>query len=75
MTLVKGLYFKEKTQNAPDFVIGNLSAKRDDLIAFLRECEGEWVNMQILTSKAGKPYIALDNWKPKKYEKYPTVEN
>jgi len=61
---VKGLFFKEKHQNAPDFVIGKLSAKRLELIEFLQSESDEWVNMDIKLSKEGKHYIAVDTWKP-----------
>jgi hypothetical protein len=62
--LVNGLFYKVKHQNAPDFVLGNLSVKRTDLIEFLKGQSEDWINMQILMSKAGKPYIAVDTWKP-----------
>ncbi len=62
--LVKGLFFKPKKEKQPDFVLGGLSAKREELIEFLKEQSDEWVNMQILMSKAGKPYISVDDWKP-----------
>lgn len=62
--LAKGLYFKEPHQNAPDFVKGRLSVKNEDFIAFLKEQGGEWTNLQIKVSKAGKPYVEVDDWKP-----------
>ena len=61
---VKGLFFKEKHANAPDFVIGKLSAERLELIEFLQSESDEWVNMDIKLSKEGKHYIAVDTWKP-----------
>jgi len=68
---VSGLYFKEKHPNAPDFVIGGLSAKRQDLIDYLQKSDDEWLNWQIKKSKAGKPYIEVDTWKPKQDESTP----
>ena len=60
---VDGLYFKPKRENAPEWVLGSLSAKTDDLIKFLKT-KGEWVNMSILMSKKDKPYIEVDTWTP-----------
>lgn len=71
--LVKGLYFKVKHEKAPDFVLGNLSVKKADLIEFLNTQNEDWINMQILMSKGGKPYIAVDNWKPANKEQEDAV--
>lgn len=59
-----GIIFK-RPQNAPDYVIGSLSVKVEEFIGFLKEQGGEWVNLKIMESKGGKPYIELDTWKPK----------
>ena len=61
---IDGLMFKEKHQNAPDFVICKLSIKREELIAWLQAKDGEWINGDIKRSKNGKIYAAVDNWKP-----------
>jgi len=61
---IDGLMFKEKHQNAPDFVICKLSIKREELIAWLQAKDGEWINGDIKRSKQGKIYAAVDNWKP-----------
>ena len=66
--LVNGLFFTPKKEQQPDFVLGNLSAKRIDLIAFLQTQSADWVNMQVLMSKAGKPWIKIDDWKPEQKE-------
>ena len=61
---IDGLMFKEKHQNAPDFVVCKLSIKREELIAWLQAKDGEWINGDIKRSKNGKIYAAVDNWKP-----------
>lgn len=66
MTFVNGLFFRWPGKNAPKFIIGSLSAKREELIEFLNSQKGEWVNMTIKESKENKLYIALDEWEPKK---------
>ena len=61
---VDGMIVK-RSENAPDFVICNLSLKCDELVAFMREHHKEkWVNIQIKQSKGGKYYAELDTWQP-----------
>ena len=60
-----GLIFK-RSEKAPDYVIGSLSIKKSEFIPFLNSEQGDWVNLSIKLSKAGKYYIELDTWKPKK---------
>lgn len=63
--MADGMFFKEKHQNAPDFVIGGLSIKIDQFAKFVKDHkDGEYLNFQVLKSKQGKPYIVLDTWKP-----------
>lgn len=63
--LAEGLFFKEKRQNAPEFVIGGFSIKIDQFSKFVKDHkDGEYLNFQVLKSKQGKPYIVLDTWKP-----------
>ena len=59
-----GFIFK-MNPNSPEFVVGSLSLKADDAIAFIRERESKgWVNLNIKIAKSGKPYVELDTWKP-----------
>lgn len=63
--MADGMFFKEKHQNAPNFVIGGLSIKIDQFSKFVKDHkDGEYLNFQVLKSKQGKPYIVLDTWKP-----------
>lgn len=71
---VTGLFFKKPSPKAPDFIIGSLSAKREELIAFLMLQTGEWTNMSIKESKGGKIYIELDQWKPAENSKKESKE-
>lgn len=59
-----GIIFKLPHQNAPDFVKGGLSIKREEFIASLQKEEGEWINLQLKVSKEGKAYAQIDDWKP-----------
>lgn len=61
----KGIFYKRR-ESAPDFVIGNLSVKKDDFVEFVNEHAGSdgWLNLNILKSQSGKPYIEVDTWQP-----------
>jgi|11_taG_2_1085331.scaffolds.fasta_scaffold06612_2 hypothetical protein len=60
-----GFIFK-RNDNAPDFVVGNVSVKVDDAIAFLKSNQKKgWVNLNIKRSQGGKYYTELDTWQPK----------
>ena len=61
---IPGLFFKDKHENAPDFVICKGSIKVADLAAFLAKQDGEWINFDLKRSRDGKPYAAVDDWKP-----------
>jgi hypothetical protein len=61
---IDGLIVKAPHPNAPDFVKAKLSIKREELIGWLQQQPGEWLNADIKESRAGKWYAAIDNWKP-----------
>jgi hypothetical protein len=64
-----GLIVKDRRESAPEWVKGSLSIKVDDFKAFLdKHNSGGWVNIDLLTAKSGKPYAALNTWKPHKDE-------
>ena len=66
---VYGLIVKEPHQNAPDFVKCAISIKREELIEWLTNREGDWVNIDVKESKGGKWYAAVSNFKPKQENK------
>ena len=66
--LIGGLYPK-KRDGQPDFVIGKLSINvaqfREWMAEYLKANQGsEWINIDMLVSKAGKGYAKLDTWEP-----------
>ncbi|KAB7765366.1 hypothetical protein [Xanthomonas sp. LMG 12461] len=61
---ITGLIVKPKHERAPGYVICKLSIKREELIAWLQEQDGEWVNADIKESQGGKLYAQVDEWKP-----------
>lgn len=59
-----GFSFK-KNDNAPSFVVGKLSLKIDDAIAFMkRNDKNGWVNLNINQANSGNFYVELDTWEP-----------
>jgi len=60
-----GFSFKRQ-ENAPDFVVGRLSMKVDDAIAFIKQhAKAGWVNLNIKTARSGNHYLELDTYEPK----------
>ena len=70
--LPKGLRFFKKNDKAPDFVIGSMVVTPDELNAFcidnpnlMTEYNGQQqLKVQVLRSKDGNLYCAVDTWKP-----------
>ena len=67
-----GIFFNSKHENAPDFVLGSISFKVDEAVAFLQKYKKEdgYVNVDFLRGKPkvegekGKPYFKLNTYKP-----------
>ena len=60
-----GFSFK-RSENAPDFVIGRLSMKVEDAVAFIKEHEKRgWINLNIKQARSGNYYVELDTYEPK----------
>ena len=62
-----GMYFKLPHENAPDFVIGSPSIHKEKMLAWLQGKEANeagYINLTVKVAKSGKPYVAVDNWKP-----------
>jgi len=59
----KGFIFK-KNENSPEWVVGRLSLKKDEAIAFIQSQGNEWINLNIALGQQGNFYVELDTWKP-----------
>lgn len=60
-----GFLFK-RNEKAPDFVVGRLSIKVEEAIAFMKQHEkGGWVNLGVKTARSGNYYIDLDTFEAK----------
>lgn len=58
-----GLIVKAPRDGAPDYVKAAISIKREELIAWLSERDGEWVNLDVKEAKSGKWYAAVNTYK------------
>ena len=66
--LVQGMYAK-RNEKAPDFVICGLSIKVSEFAKFVKEhAKDDFLNIDILRSKEGKPYAVKNTFEPKKQE-------
>ena len=66
ITFIGGLIAKAPHEKAPEYVKAKLSIKRKELIDWLIEQGGEWINAEIKEGRSGKWYCAVDDWKPNK---------
>ena len=61
----EGFSFK-RNENAPDFVVGRLTVKVDEAIAFLKaNVKNGWVSLDVKTGRSGNHYVELDTYEPK----------
>lgn len=61
---IDGLIVKAPNDNAPEYVKAKLSIKRQELIDWLGQQQGDWINADIKVSQGGKYYAQVDDWKP-----------
>jgi hypothetical protein len=60
----KGFIFK-RNANAPSFVVGSISVKVDEAIAWLQANQSNgWANLKVNQAQNGNYYIELDTWQP-----------
>jgi hypothetical protein len=59
-----GFSFK-RSEKAPEFVIGRLSMKVDEAVAFIKTHQKSgWVNLNVKQARSGNYYIELDTFEP-----------
>lgn len=64
-----GFSFK-RNENAPDFVVGRLSMKVKEAMAFMQQHEKNgWVNISIKYARSGNAYCELDTFESSKTPK------
>lgn len=60
-----GFSFK-RNENAPDFVVGRVSIKVDDAVAFMKQnAKNGWLNLDVKQARSGNYYMELDTFEPK----------
>jgi len=64
---VNGMIIKKPSENAPDFIIANVSFKTQEMTDWLNDnTKGDgWCNIIIKESKGGKYYAEKDTYEPK----------
>ena len=63
-----GFLFK-RNEKAPDFVVGRISIKVEEAIAFMKQHEKNgWVNLGVKTARSGNYYIERDTFEAKEKE-------
>ncbi len=70
--LPEGIRFFPKNDKAPDFVLGTMIITPNDLYEWLKANphllteykKKKQIKLQLLNSKGGKIYAAVDTWKP-----------
>lgn len=67
----KGMFFKLPTDLAPDYVKGKFLIHVQDAIEYLKAIEKEWLSLDAMISKSGKPYLAVDTWEPNNQRQQP----
>ena len=75
--LADGIYFNPPHENAPDFVLGSISMRPEQFTDWLsrqQPNEKGYVRLSVKRSKAGKIYVALDDYKPKETPQRPAQE-
>lgn len=60
---IDGLIFKKRRDNAPEFIKGHISIKREALRDWLSKETDEWINADLKLSKEDKLYIQVNEWK------------
>ena len=72
---VDGLIIKKPRDNAPDFVKGSISIKREELAKWLNGQQGDWINLDIKESQKGTWYAQINEWKPEGGQNNPPQQN
>ena len=63
-----GFYFDEPSENAPDFVLGNVTISPEAFGSWLaaqKPNDKGYVRLAVKRSQGGKVYAELDTWVPK----------
>jgi len=73
----KGLYYNAPRENAPDFVLGSISIKKQDFLQWLDQKEPNekgYVNLDVLNGKEGKPYVTVNDYNKQTAQEMPIID-
>ena len=65
----RGIFFNAPHPKAPNYILGNISIKSNDLIEFLHTQipdDKGYIRMVVKVSKGGNTYIAMDTYESKR---------
>lgn len=56
----------ERKESAPEYVVGRLSLKIDEAVAFIKKHANAngWINLSVMIGRSGNPYVELDTYEP-----------
>jgi hypothetical protein len=58
-------FIVKRRENAPDFVVANVSIKVDEFGKFVKaNAKDGWINLDVKTAQSGKMYAELNTWQP-----------
>ena len=60
---LKGLFFNEPHEKAPDFVLGSIAIKRLELIETLQNRTEDSIRLDCKMGREGKAYATINTWK------------
>ena len=65
---VRGLFFKDRHEKTPNWVVLNVSVKPHDFYMWCQEHQDKmtkgWLNIVVKKSLKGTTYAEVDDWKP-----------
>lgn len=73
-----GIYFNLPNEKAPDFVIGKMSIQKEKFVEWLaseQANEKGYINLEILRSRDGKPYITVNEYRKRDKPETETDQN
>jgi hypothetical protein len=53
----EGMKFYDPREGAPEYIIGNITVYKGDLIDWLEEQEEDKIHLDVRRSKAGNPFV------------------
>jgi hypothetical protein len=68
----EGIFYNDAHANAPEWVRGSLSIRKQDFSQWLSNQQADeqgYIKLDIMMGKSGKPYLAVNEWRPKQEQR------